>query len=269
MVSGTTFIAFVGGIPNPAIAKRPLDAFFRPFTWIDVAAARNSVFQWYATSIFMMFMGYYALPFLVTIWAQKKQLGTIEDVATGTGEVPGGSGFRSFWFLVIMNGSSCLGRMAGGGIASKYCNPITTHAAFTLFGAFLAMLYWPFTPNTGAAIAFSVLYGTSSGAIIGLPAMAIAYIVPPTHSTSLGGWTGLMYLISAPGSLVGPMVGGAIYRKCGVEAVGWWTGGCFVGAVVAMSMAWWSKRAANRKARVEEPERKEDVERGGDKVTVQ
>ena len=120
MVSGTTAIAFLGGIPNPAIAKRPLGPVFWPSTWIDPAAARNRVFWWYTASVFFIFMGYYALPFLVTIWAQKKGLGTIEDVATGTGEVPGDSGIRSFWFLVIMNGTSCFGRVAGGSLCSRY-----------------------------------------------------------------------------------------------------------------------------------------------------
>ena len=120
MVSGTTAIAFLGGIPNPAIAKRPLGPVFWPSTWIDEAAARNRVFWWYTASVFFIFMGYYALPFLVTIWAQKKGLGTIEDVAAGTGEMPGDSGFRSFWFLVIMNGTSCFGRVAGGSLCSRY-----------------------------------------------------------------------------------------------------------------------------------------------------
>ena len=66
-------------------SSRPV---FWPSTWIDEAAARNRVFWWYTASVFFIFMGYYALPFLVTIWAQKKGLGTIEDVAAGTGEMP-------------------------------------------------------------------------------------------------------------------------------------------------------------------------------------
>ena len=69
-----------------------------------------------------------------------------------------------------------------------------------------------------------------------------------------------MYLATAPAALVGPMIGGEVYRRCGVEAVGWWTGGCFMGAVCAMGAACWYKRAAKGPERSEEP----DAEKGAE-----
>ena len=44
------------------------------------------------------------MAFHVTEWAQVKGFGTEEDIPGGQGVEPGVSGFRTFWFLAIMNG---------------------------------------------------------------------------------------------------------------------------------------------------------------------
>ena len=110
-VGVSSFIAFVLGRPPRGMIKRPIEKKLNFRTWIDTNAFRNPAFLWYNGALWSIFIGFYALPAFVTLWAQEKHLGTSEDYEGGTGEIPGDSGFRQFWFLSIMNMSSLLGRV--------------------------------------------------------------------------------------------------------------------------------------------------------------
>lgn len=86
------------------------------------------------------------------------------------------------------------------------------------------MLFWPLNLNEASVTAFCVLVGTLTGAVFGLPASAVAYIIPREHIPSLGVWTGMMWSSSAPFSLLGPLIGGALRQRYGLNAIGFWAG---------------------------------------------
>ena len=118
----TAFIAAGSGPPNPDVAKRSLGPVWNASTWIDKQAFHSTAFTWFTASISLLFLGYYALPFYVTLWAANKKLGIEEDIRGGNGELPGSGGFRSFWFLSIMNSCSLFGRIGSGYIATRYAS---------------------------------------------------------------------------------------------------------------------------------------------------
>ena len=119
VVGVTSFIAFIGGCPNPDVIKRPLGPLLKFSTWVDRNALETPAFLQFSAAICSIFLGYYPVAFYVTEWAQRRGLGTKEDIMTGTGERPGDSGFRTFWLLTIMNGCSIIGRIGGAGFAVK------------------------------------------------------------------------------------------------------------------------------------------------------
>ena len=120
IVGATAFIAAVSGSPSPNVKKRSLGPVRKASTWFDKQAFKSAAYNWYCLSIFVLFLGYYALPFYMTLWAANKSLGIEEDIQGGNGELPGNGGFRSFWFLSIMNACGLFGRIGSGYIATKY-----------------------------------------------------------------------------------------------------------------------------------------------------
>ncbi len=104
VVAGTTLIAFIFGMPCKDVNRRPVGSVFRFSTWIDKQAFRNRSYTLYVIAVALVYGGFYSIAFHVTEWAEVKGFGTEEDVPGGTGERPGNGGFRTFWFLAIMNG---------------------------------------------------------------------------------------------------------------------------------------------------------------------
>ena len=96
------------------------------------------------------------------------------------------------------------------------------------------------------AIAFCVLFGVSLGAIIGLPASAIAYIIPPEHIDSLGAWTGTMCSFCSIFALAGPPIAGQLVKRCGINAVGYWARVNLLLASVLVGTALWEKMKYDR-----------------------
>lgn len=104
IVAGTTLIAFVLGAPCVDVPRRVLGPMFRASTWIDKQALSNRSYTLYVVAVALVYGGFYSVAFHVTEWAEAKGFGTQEDIPGGTGVQPGNSGFRTFWFLTIMNG---------------------------------------------------------------------------------------------------------------------------------------------------------------------
>lgn len=104
VVAGTTLIAFVLGTPCVDVPRRNLGRVFQISTWIDKQAIKSKPYTLYVIAVALVYGGFYSVAFHVTEWAEVKGFGTEDIIAGGTGERPGNSGFRTFWFLTIMNG---------------------------------------------------------------------------------------------------------------------------------------------------------------------
>ncbi|MCJ1432020.1 hypothetical protein MMC27_001376 [Xylographa pallens] len=250
LVSSTGLLAALFGQANPAVPPRPLGPLARTTTWLDPAALRSGAFATYAAGVACIFAGFFALPFFVTNWAQHKGLGVAQDIVGGDGELPAASGppgFRSYWFLIILNGSSAVGRVAGSWVAMRVGDPLLTQAGFCVLTALLAVVMWPLAGNTTTAVAFSVLYGVFGGGVLGLVASVVADLVPGERKDCVGQWTGMLFLACAVPALVGPLIGGALYARYGENAVGWFTGGALLAAAACMGLGVWLKRKEERK----------------------
>lgn len=86
------------------------------------------------------------------------------------------------------------------------------------------MIFWSLASNEASVTAFCVLLGVVVGAMFGLPASGVAYLIPREHKDYLGTWTGMMWSSCAPFALVGPLIGGALRQRYGQNAVGFWAG---------------------------------------------
>ncbi|MCJ1295852.1 hypothetical protein MMC34_007416 [Xylographa carneopallida] len=250
LVGSTGLVAALFGQANPTAPRRALGPLLRPSTWLDPTALRSGPFLAYAAGVACIFAGFFALPFFVTNWAQNRGLGVPQDIVGGDGELPsadGPPGIRSYWFLIILNGSSAVGRVAGSWVAMRAGDPLVTQAAFCVLTALLALLMWPLAGTTAAAVAFSVLYGVFGGGVLGLVASVVAELVPGRSKDCVGQWTGMLFVACAVPALVGPLVGGALYARYGQNAVGWFTGGALLAAAAWMGLGVWLRRREERR----------------------
>lgn len=90
--------------------------------------------------------------------------------------------------------------------------------------------------NTASAIAFCVLFGVFGGAVVALPAACVAEILKGKQER-LGQWTGMSFTLSAPWSLAGPAVVGALVSEFGILSPGLWGGSSMLLAAVCMAFA--------------------------------
>jgi len=119
---------------------------------------------------------------------------------------------------------------------------LNVHAASTLLGSLLILILWSLTNTEPTAVAFCVIFGAVSGAIIGLPPASMANILgrsDPLKQAKLGHWTGMMYTISAVFALTGPVIVGYLYGTYHFQSyvLQLWCGGCLFAASVCMMIA--------------------------------
>ena len=119
---------------------------------------------------------------------------------------------------------------------------LLVHSIATFVASLLVLLLWSLTTTQGTAIAFCVLFGAVSGAVIGLPPASIAFILgrsDPLKQAKLGHWTGMMYTMSASFAMTGPVIVGYLYGKYGIQSyvLQGWCGGCLLIGSVCMLTA--------------------------------
>ncbi|KAL9632158.1 MAG: hypothetical protein Q9204_003907 [Flavoplaca sp. TL-2023a] len=236
VVAGTTLIAFIFGMPCKDVNRRPVGSVFRFSTWIDKQAFRNRSYTLYVIAVALVYGGFYSIAFHVTEWAEVKGFGTEEDVPGGTGERPGNGGFRTFWFLAIMNGTSIIGRLASAFFATHLSNPIVVHTATCFLASLLAFFFWPFAQSNAGAIAFCSIFGILGGSMLSLPASGVAYLIPTERQSHVGQWTGMMWSGVSIFALIGPLIAAALKRQFGMDAVGYWCGATML--LTAVLFAW-------------------------------
>lgn len=120
------------------------------------------------------------------------------------------------------------------------------------------MLFWLLDLNEASVTAFCVLLGILAGAMFGLPASGVAHIIPRKHENSLGLWTGMMWSSCAPFSLLGPLIGGLLRQRYGLNAIGFWAGLNLLVASILQMLAHRANNSDKRKdSNIESPSRNE------------
>jgi MCP family monocarboxylic acid transporter-like MFS transporter 10 len=141
-----------------------------------------------------------------------------------------------------MNGCSTIGRLSSAWV-SDYWGALNVHASVTLIASLLVLLLWTLAKSTEAAVVFVVLFGTVSGAVVGMPAASIANILGSSRRdhAKLGHWTGMMYTVAAPFALTGPVIAGYLLRSYGhmksFLPVQMWSGTCLFLSATSMAIA--------------------------------
>ena len=119
LVGCTSFLAFLCAIPNPGATLRVPEKWLRSEVWVDKSAFQHRPYTWFIAAMCFIFLGFYPVFFNLEGWAQWKGIGIKEDIAGGTGGLPGEGGFRTFYFLSISNGCSTIGRVLGAYLCDR------------------------------------------------------------------------------------------------------------------------------------------------------
>lgn len=155
---------------------------------------------------------------------------------------------QTFWLLTIMNGASTIGRLTFSAFGDK-TGALNMHIGSQIISSLLVLILWVLAGSTTAAIAFCVLFGMTSGAVIGLPPASMGNILNCTYNTpetkaighsKLGQWTGMMYSVAAVPALAGPVIAGhlvTVYSNyITVQA---WSGANLMVSAACMLVARW------------------------------
>lgn len=213
---------------------------------IDPEAFRHPPFLWFTAATCFLFFGFYPISFNLAEWAAYTGLGYNDNIAGGAGhvtaaqEVQGGA-IRNFFFLCIMNGCSIVGSLSSAFLCDHF-GALNVHAVNTFISSLLVLCLWTQASTIALAIAFVVLFGAISGAVIGLPPASVANILDsdPEGNTKLAQWIGMQYMVAAPFSLAGPVIGGHLITEYNQNylTVQCWSGGnlfvcfiCILGAI--------------------------------------
>lgn len=147
-----------------------------------------------------------------------------------------------------MNATSTIGRLASAYLCDHF-GALNVHAVVTFVAALLVLLGWTFSNTVSAAMAFVVLFGIFSGAVIGLPPASVAYVLgpDPQAQAKLGQWTGMMYSLSAVAALTGPVIAGYLISEYETYlTVQLWSGTCLFLSAVCMTIAIFYREKAMR-----------------------
>jgi MFS family permease len=192
-----------------------------------------------------MFFGFYAVFFNLEEWALYRGLGRTNDRGPPDHKVP------VFYYLATMNGASTVGRVLSGWLSDKY-GAMHVHFAVMFVSSILLLAMWTTVNTVAGAFAFVVLFGTFSGAVIGMPPATIAHIInyaPNTDHSRMGHWTGMMYTIAAPFALVGPVIAGYLITHYNMNflTVQLWSGFCLFLSSLCIAMAMYCMHRENER----------------------
>jgi MCP family monocarboxylic acid transporter-like MFS transporter 10 len=129
---------------------------------------------------------------------------------------------------------------------------LKVHTTVMFIGSLLVYVQWTFANTVGKALAFVVMFGIVSGAIIGLPPASVANIIDLSEDvdhSKLGQWTGMMYTMTSLFALTGPVIAGHLVSYYGNAyiAVQLWSGTCLLlSATCLLAAIWNSKRRSLR-----------------------
>ncbi|KAI7083472.1 MFS general substrate transporter [Hortaea werneckii] len=157
----------------------------------DVTALRDVLFWSYSFSNFFIFFGYMT-PFIYIAAYGQTYLDMDRSMA--------------LMMIVIAQAASIVGRLAVGYAAAKIGIMIPWIACGLSSGIFC--IAWIGVENQGSFIAFAVLYGAFSGALIPLPPSVFPHVCPDPKV--LGARLGMAQAIGSVASLIGSPIAGAL-----------------------------------------------------------
>ena len=243
----TCVLAILIARPNPAHPFRKPESWARVSVWIDTHAFRNHSFAWLCAAISFLFFGFYAVFFNLEEWAAQTGIGFKDDPNGGGPLMNGGTqpgAIRAFWLLSIMNATSTVGRLSSAYLCDHF-GALNVHCVVTTVASLLVLILWTLADTVNAAIAFVVVFGIFSGAVIGLPPASVAHILgpDPAAQAKLGQWTGMMYSCAAVFALTGPVIAGHLITEFGNDfrTVQLWSGACMLISAFCMGMAIYCK----------------------------
>ncbi|KAF5343899.1 hypothetical protein D9758_012110 [Tetrapyrgos nigripes] len=143
---------------------------------------------------FVSAFGFYIPIFYIPTYIQNALGRTAQDGATAA---------------ALIAGFSALGRIVMGHVGDRI-GPAYTLIICQTISAIFQMLFWPFVRNYSGGLAFSSLFGFTSGGFVTLYPTLAAYIY---GSERLATVAGAMFSSFIPGTLVGPPIAGAILDK--------------------------------------------------------
>ena len=160
---------------------------------LDPGAFRDVAFCWYTISNFFIFMGY-MIPFIYIASYGQNALGLSRSLA--------------LYIIMIAQASSVVGRLIAGSVASRVGVMIPWITCTLSSGIFC--IAWVGVHTKGSFIAYAVLYGCFSGALIPLPPSVFPIVCPDPKV--LGARLGMAQGIGSIASLIGSPIGGALTR---------------------------------------------------------
>lgn len=148
-----------------------------------------------------------------------------------------------------MNASSTIGRIASAFLSTRF-DAVEVHCVVTTVTSLLCFLLWTFASNLNATLAFVVIFGAFSGSVIGLPPASMANILM-SNTEKLGQWVGMMYTVSAPFALAGPLIAGLLVSEHGYRyiTIQCWSGACLLCSAVCQFIAAYYLRKAKARTR--------------------
>jgi len=189
----------------------------------DMSAWKYPPYTLFAAGLFFCFASLYIPFFYISTYASLKT---------------GASTELAFYFLVIANGSSVVGRLLPNFYADTV-GPLNMLIPCTAASAILVFCWIPIH-NIGGLAAFAVIYGIFTGSLVSLPPSVISRLCP--DMSMVGTRLGMAFTIASLGILIGTPIGGALLDLndgdflraqifCGVIFVVGWA--CIVGSRVA------------------------------------
>ena len=191
---------------------------------MEVKAFKELPFVVYNLGGFLKFLGFY-IPFVyIPIYAEV-------NLQSSTNQ--------AIDLLVYANAASFIGRLIAAWVADRIGVMIPWTAC--AFASAIICLTWLAVENMAGMLAFVVLYGFFSGALIGLPSAVLPYISPlNVLGTRMGmtwGLAGIALLVGSPiaGALVDLMSGSFVRLQifCGV---------CLLAGASLQIPLWWLLR---------------------------
>lgn len=160
----------------------------------DFSAFKDVSFTLFSLALFCTFVGLY-IPFFYVPSFSKSRL----DV----------DGSLAFYLLAVLNSGSFFGRLIPNLIAN-YTGSLNM-LLFCIFTSGILVFFWITIQDLAGVIAFAILYGFFSGAVVALPPTALITISPDI--SKVGTRLGMSFSFAGFGLLVGNPIAGALLRS--------------------------------------------------------
>ncbi|KAH7402456.1 major facilitator superfamily domain-containing protein [Pyrenochaeta sp. MPI-SDFR-AT-0127] len=215
-IRGIGFVALVAALLSiPALlsgssvlaTKRKRRALF------DKSALKDRLFLIFTCCSFSTFLGYIVPYFYIPTYARER-LGSSESTA--------------LYMLVLSVAGSFFGRLASGLLAHHIGSIVTW--MLCAFASGVLALCWIVIDKESTFIAFSILWGFFSAALVTVPSAAFANITPDL--SRLGTRLGMSWSVSSLATLTGAPIAGALLKKTNGQTnfigVQVWSGVCLM-----------------------------------------